>query len=401
MNTHLLALLVTVPGLMALNSAALCTPEIIGNPATGSYSPGPALQGKDLKQSDKQSRDEVSARNQEDYRLYKRMVKAKPQDVQAWRLLGWHAAYNLSVDFDDIKDRYGYVKQGIEHLVEGLTHNPTNAALYWDIGFYLRDRIGRGENRVPIRELFRKDKEFHQLLARQVDFKGVAGPGGLPDNFLVAQRWFEKTLEVIKKQGLPPDLLKFNTLILNSYPAMCQRAYARAIEDEGHFGETAADAWKQALKMWEILGEQEFVAENGTKYLLKNNEFGRALVNYDYWKQRCQVEQTEPLLRARRAVYQAEKYLNGFKGTERRTWEKNLAMRPADFTEEARDRAKQLFNEAFRACNEVYKEHPWLVENEEEMIDVIERYKRLVLNGEKLPDDFPLRHYPDLLPRRP
>jgi len=402
MKTHLLVLLLMVPGVMALGSAAaaLQKPSETQKPdAVPQCKPAP--QGKDLQQSDKQARDEVLARNQEDDRLYKRMVKANPHNIEAWQFLGWNAAYNLSVDTDDIKEGYGHVKQGIEHLVEGVTHNPTNATLYWNIGYFLRDRIGQSEDRIPIRDLFRNDKEFHQLLARHVDLKGVAGPDGLPNNFLVAQRWFEKALAIVEKHGMPPELAKINTLVLNSCPAICQRSYARSLEDEGHFGETAANAWKQALRMWELLGEQEFVAENGTKYRLKNDEFARKLVNYDYWKKRCQVEQTEPLLKARRAIYQAEKYLTGFKGTERRTWEKNSAKQRADFTDEARGQAKKLFDVAFRACNDVYKEHPWLVENEDEMVDVIGQYQQIILNGKPLPDDFPLRHYPNILPRKP
>ena len=63
--------------------------------------------------------------------------------------------------------------------------------------------------------------------------------------------------------------------------------------------------------------------------------------------------------------------------------------------------ASQLFDVAFRACNEVYKEHPWLLENEDEMVDVIEQYQRRILNGKPLPDDFPLRDFPNLLPRKP
>jgi hypothetical protein len=307
-----------------------------------------ATQSKDLQELEKRVREEFLAECQENDRLYKRMVKAKPHDIRAWELLGWNAAYNLSVTSDDIKERYTHVKEGIEHLVHGLTHNPTNAVLYWDIGFYLHNRIGQGDARKPFRKLFRNDKQFHKLLAGQVDLKAVEGPDGLPDNELVAQRWFEKTIAIVEKHGWPAEFPKNVTvLVLNSFPGICQRTHARSIEDDGHFGEAAVTAWKQALKMWETLGEREFVAEDGKKYRLKNNESARKSVNYDYWKQRCLVEQTEPMLTARRALYRAEEYLSGFKGTLRWTWEENLAKQRADFTDEARGRAKQLFDEAF------------------------------------------------------
>jgi hypothetical protein len=407
MKAHRLVLLIMVPCIGAVGSGSVADekPLETKGPKAAPWAGDQhkqATHSKDLQELKKRDHEEFSAECQEKDRLYKRMVKAKPHDIRAWQLLGWNAAYNLSVTSDDIEERYAHVKDGIEHLVHGLTHNPTNAALYWDIGFYLHNRIGQSDARKPFRKLFRNDKQFHKLLAGQVDLKAVKGPDGLPDNELVAQRWFEKTIAIVEKHGSPAEFSKdVSALVLNSYPAICQRAHALAIEDDGHFGEVAVNAWKQALKMWESLGEREFVAEDRMKYRLKNNESSRKRVNYDYWKQRCLVEQTEPLLTARRAVYRAEEYLRGFKGTERWTWEVNLAKQRAEFTDEARGRAKQLFDEAFRAWDEVYKKHPWLVEDDDEQANVIWRYQRHVLNGKPLPDDFPLRRFPSLLPRTP
>ncbi len=349
----------------------------------------------------KRVNEELLAECQRNDRLYKKMVKENPHDIRAWQLLGWNAAYNLSVTSNNANERYAYVRQGIEHLMEGLTHNPTNAALYWDIGFYLHNKIGQSEARKSFRKLFRSDKAFHQLLAGQVDLSGVAGPDGLPDNHLVAQRWFEKTLAIVEKHGRPAEFPKHvPALVLHAYPAMCQRAYAGAIEDDGHFGETAVSAWKQALNMWEALAERALPAEDG-KYFLKNNEPARQQINYDYWKKRCLAEQTEPVVTARHAVYRAEEYLRGFNGTQRKTWEDDPAKQRAAFTDEARRQAKQLFDEAFRAWGEVARQHAWLVESDDELPMVIRQYQRHILKGKRLPDDFPLRSFPDLLPRTP
>jgi hypothetical protein len=100
-------------------------------------------------------------------------------------------------------------------------------------------------------------------------------------------------------------------------------------------------------------------------------------------------------------LYQAEQHLGRFKGLGRWPWEEKLASRRAEFTEEARDRAKRLCDEAFRAWAEVHKEHDWLVDHEDELLDIIRPYQKHVLKGQKLPDDFPLRHIPSLLPRMP
>jgi nitrite reductase/ring-hydroxylating ferredoxin subunit len=361
-----------------------------------------AVQNKDVQELEKRVREDFLAECKENDRLYKQMVKGNPKDTRAWLLLGWNAAYNLSVTSDDVKERYAHVKQGVEHLVEGLTHNPTNAALCWDVGFYLHNRIGQSYARKPFRALFRNDKEFHKLLAGHVDLKAVAGPDGLPANHLVARRWFEKTIATVEKHAMPAEFPKDRTaVVLHAYPAICQRAHARAIEDDGHFGEAAANAWKQALKMLEALGEREFVAEGGTKYRLKDNETARKTMNYDYWKKRCEVEQTARVLAARQAVYRADEHLSRFKFLGRWPWEENLPSRREDFTDKARNEAKQLYDQAFHAWAEVYKEHAWLVENEDELDNVIWQYQRRVLNGKPLPDDFPLRQFPSLLPRTP
>jgi hypothetical protein len=235
--------------------------------------------------------------------------------------------------------------------------------------------------------LFRNDREFHKLLAGHVDLKAVAGPDGLPDNFLVAQRWCQRTITTIEKHGSAADFSKLVApLVLNSCPAKCQLAHARAIEDDGHFGEAAINAWKEAQKMWEALGAREFVTAEGRKSRLRDNELARMQVNYDYWKRRCQVEQMEIVLTARQAVYRVEQY---------------LAKQRADFTDEARAQANLLFNQVFRAWAKVDKEHPWLVEKETELEDLIHQYQQRVLNGKPLPDDFPLRHIPGLLSRKP
>lgn len=392
MRTHYWVLVIAVSCVVVAGSPAVSDdqpPKTQGSetPTKTGEQHKQAGQSKDLQELEKRADETFLAECKENDRLYKQMVKAKPNDTQAWLLLSWNAAYNLSVTSQEVKERYAHVKRGIEYLVECVGHNPTNAVLYWHTGFYLHNRIGQGSERRAFRALFRNDKEFHKLLAGPVDLKAVAGPDGLPDNFLVAQRWCEKTIAIVEKHGLPADFTDLvHPLILNSYPAICQRAHASAIEDEGHFGEIAIAAWKQAQKMWEAVGEREVVAKDGKKLHLKDNEAARMVVNYDYWKQRCQVEQTEPVLTARQAVYRVRQH---------------LAKHRADFTDEARAQAKQLFDQAFRAWAKLHKEHPWFVENETELEGLIYQYQYHVLKSKQLPDDFPLRNIPGLSPRAP
>jgi hypothetical protein len=342
----------------------------------GSEPPATKDKKLDNQEFDRRIREQLSADSRENDRLYQKMAKADPKDVRVWLLLGWNAAFNLSVECKDVAERYAYARRGVERLVEGLGHHPTNAELYFNIGWYLQHRIGRMDDRKAFRELFRKDREFHKFLASHVELKAVDGPDGLPDNFLAAERWFEQTIAVVEKHGEPKDSTTLPVrLIVHSYPAASQREYAMAIETEGHFGETAANAWKQALKKWDDFGGREFVIQ-GAKVRLKDSEFGRAQVNYDYWQKRCRAEQTQAVLTARQASFRVQQH---------------EAKQPSDSTDDERLQTRKLFDEAIGAWARVDKEHPWLVDNDSGVERLISHYRRRVLNGKPLPDDFPFR----------
>jgi hypothetical protein len=383
MQAHHLLLMVVLPCLVVASSPSVAQEKPRQTKGTEQLTTGRDKQedqDKDRRELEKRLEAEFLAKCKEDDRLFKQMVKANPHDIKAWQLLAWNSAYNLAVTSRDVNEQYAYVKSGIQHLVEGAGQNPKNAALYWEVGSYLNVRVGRGIDRKPFRAQFRDDKELHKLLALHVDWKSVAGPDGMPDNFLVAQRWCERAIAVVEKHGRPPELLEFLTpAVLKAYPAICQCQYAGAIENDGHFGEAAINAWKRALDMWEALGElefEEFVGKGGKKFRLKDNETLRKQVNFDHWKRLCQAELTEPVLTARQAVYRVKLH---------------LAKQPPTLTDEARAETKQLFDGAFRALADLYKVYPWLVKEETYLEDLVHEYRRLVLNGKPLPDDFPLR----------
>jgi hypothetical protein len=370
MRLHRQILMLLPPCLLLAGSLAVADDK----PPKGQGSEPPLKADKKLdnQEFDKRIRKQLSGDAKEDDRLYQKMAKADPKDARVWLLFGWNAAFNLSVETKDVNERYAYAKRGVERLVEGLGHNPSSAELYWNVGWYLQHRVGGMDDRKALRALFRKDKEFHKFLASHVELKSVDGPDGLPDNFLVGQRWFEKTIVIIEKHGEPKDSLGLPTpLIVNSYPAISQRQHAMAIEDEGHFGESAGNAWKRALKMWEDFGEREVVGKDGRKVRLKDNEVSRMTVNYDYWKKRCHAEQTQAVLTARQASYRVLQHENKQPGERAQT--------------------KKLLDEAIRAWAEVDKEHPWLVDNDSDVEGLIRRYRNRVLNGKPWPDDFPFR----------
>ena len=60
------------------------------------------------------------------------LAKLQPNFITFWKFQAWNLTYNVSVEFDDYRDRYYYVRRGIEFLQEGVTFNAGNPQLLWD-----------------------------------------------------------------------------------------------------------------------------------------------------------------------------------------------------------------------------------------------------------------------------
>src|SRR5438045_2316128 len=118
MNSRRLVLMMmaVVAGTTAVGSWAVADDE--PPKSQGSGSPAGAGRKKGDQEIGTRLREELSPDPRENDRLYKRMVKANPKDARAWLLLSWNEAYSLSLQSQDMNDRFAHVKRGIEHLVE-------------------------------------------------------------------------------------------------------------------------------------------------------------------------------------------------------------------------------------------------------------------------------------------
>ena len=399
--------------------------------------------------------------------------KLVPNYVSVWQFQAWNLSYNVSVEFDDYRDRYRWVIRGINFLKEGTRYNANNPPLLWDMGWTIGQKIGRADEHVQFRRLFKEDDEFHG--ARRKEDR---------DNWLVGQQWFRQAENAVDNlgaliSGLNPNLdigqkRGKSPLIFFSDAPKCQMNYAEAMEEEGTFGEVAQKAWKDAGKMWteygnrdlattynediqlnekerqtelakkdladlekmlpagerekirqekiKALSNREQIALNmdpgkrnpdqqnlmygveekikvtpsnlanrvpekqrpealelADKVMREENIAGiidryREIVNFDYWRLRCNVEQTDNALQGRRLLYQA-----------------SLDFDPGGKLPEA----KQQFEEGFKKWRAVLDEFPALLNENtmtEDLADYIKIYERLLHQiEEKLPEDFPLK----------
>jgi hypothetical protein len=48
------------------------------------------------------------------------LARLQPYFVKVWQYQAWNLSYNVSVEVDNVRDRFFYVKQGINYLKEGI-----------------------------------------------------------------------------------------------------------------------------------------------------------------------------------------------------------------------------------------------------------------------------------------
>jgi hypothetical protein len=185
--------------------------------------------------------------------------KLQPNFITVWEFQSWNLAYNVSVEFDDYRDRFRWVMRGIDFLKEGTRYNENEPKLLWYLAWIIGQKIGRADEHVQYRRLFKADDEFHGDT-----------PLSQRDNWLVGQRWFKVAEEAVDVHGKP--LRGKSPLIFYSDSAMCQMNYAETIEEEGTFGEVAKNAWKRANEMWTDFGNRDIATTYNLSIRLNDRE---------------------------------------------------------------------------------------------------------------------------------
>lgn len=183
------------------------------------------------------------------------LAKLQPNFITFWKFQAWNLTYNVSVEFDDYRDRYYYVRRGIEFLKQGEDYNKDNPQLLWDLGWFIGQKIGRADEYLQYRRLFKADDEFHPADRTLED----------RDNWLVGKEWYKEAIEAVDNRG--QSLGRKSPRDFYSSPAKSQMNYAEAIEEEGAF-EKARRAWTTAAKEWREFGEDIIEHSTGVKLQL-------------------------------------------------------------------------------------------------------------------------------------
>lgn len=182
------------------------------------------------------------------------ITKLQPNFISVWEFQAHNLSYNISVEFDDYRQRYHWVKKGIIFLMDGTRYNKDNPRLLHQIGWFLGQKLGRADEHVQFRQLFPADEDFHDQLNTGVSVDEGVGYDGRPDNWLVGRLWYLRAQLAVDTKGMP--LRSKSPLIFNADPPMSLINYASDIEEEGILGEVARRAWAKGGESWAEYGKR-------------------------------------------------------------------------------------------------------------------------------------------------
>ncbi|MCG8451101.1 MAG: hypothetical protein MI725_16150, partial [Pirellulales bacterium] len=184
------------------------------------------------------------------------LAKLQPYFISFWRFQSWNLSYNVSVELDDVRDRFHYVKRGIEFLKEGTLYNRDSPYLLSELGWFIGNKIGKADERLEYRRMFKKDDDFHDEF-----FNGNPPPREKRDNWLVSRSQYDLAISAVddKKESLGQK----NPTTFYAAPGMSQINYSEAIEKEGIFEEWAEQAWRIAAQLWHNFGNRELKSSRG------------------------------------------------------------------------------------------------------------------------------------------
>ena len=198
----------------------------------------------------------------------------QPHMISVWQHQAHNLSYNVSPEFDDYRQRYEWVKKGIDYLVKGTKFNARKPILQYDLGQYLGAKMGKADEKLQYRELFRNDDEFHKYFVEQglnAKSDDALGPDRKPDNWLVGKQWFEQAYQLVAA-GVP---IKKSPHLLFSYGPLWQMYHGEAIEDEGVLDERAKFVWEKASREWNEFGNRELATTGYVPVTLRSLDIAK------------------------------------------------------------------------------------------------------------------------------
>ncbi len=197
----------------------------------------------------------------------------QPHFVKVWEFQSHNLSYNISVEFDDYRQRYEWVKRGIEYLVKGSKYNKNRTEMPYELGWFFGNKMGVADEKKQFRELYRNDDNFHTEIAQtSMDLTNESGlgPDKKPDNWLSGRLYYERAYEMVKEGSRPAR----SPLMFYRMSSSWLTKYAEGLQSEGELGDAARVAWRRAAAGLKIFGDMSIQTTFGDEITL--NIIGQA-----------------------------------------------------------------------------------------------------------------------------
>jgi hypothetical protein len=190
------------------------------------------------------------------------IARLEPNFIAVWEHQAHNMSYNVSVEFDDYRQRYHWVKKGIDYLIDGTEFNRNEPRLLWFTGWVVGHKLGRSDERVQFRRLYREDTEFHDMFSRRgIDMLKTRGQDGKPDNWLTGREWYLRSIQAHRDGG---SIGGKSPVLFFSSPIMSLVNFTGDLEKEPDFDEEFVRSyWATAHKEWLDLGNLPLASSLG------------------------------------------------------------------------------------------------------------------------------------------
>ncbi|MCA9132376.1 MAG: hypothetical protein KDA45_04455 [Planctomycetales bacterium] len=291
----------------------------------------------------------------------------QPHFVEVWKFQSHNLSYNVSAEFDDYRQRYQWVKRGIDYLIKGSKYNKRRTEMPFELGGFFGSKMGVADEKTQFRALYRDDENFHKEVFDRTSLdltqSDGLGPDRKPDNWLSGRLWYLRSYDMVEAGSQPAK----STMMFYLKGPQWLMKYAEAMQAEGTLDEPARYAWRTAGRDWKQFGERPILTTFGETIYL--TELKRAVAEYkkaaeefeEYAGDTFQKIQAE-----RKAMLSAE---------ELRAWEKQPIERDFDEMIAAEKAGSVLSYDAL----EVAKELP-----EEKRVEAMQMAKNLEVAADRI-----------------
>ena len=188
------------------------------------------------------------------------LTKIQPNFVKVWEYHAHNLAYNVSMEFDDYEYRYSWVKKGLAFLKQGMPFNKRDHRMPSKLGFFTGNKMGKSDEKLSFRRMFRKDDEFHQEMSTHIapDLYDQLSYG--PDSWKMAYQWYAYSRDMVEKDSCPqrePDMMFY------MYRPAQLRNQGLALQEEFRSDEIMQEVWREASDEWTGYGNEEISNTQG------------------------------------------------------------------------------------------------------------------------------------------